>query len=72
MKTTKLTIGGMSCGHCVAAVAKALEAVEGVEVHEVAIGHVELSLENPAASLDDVTHAIERAGYSVLSAQPTT
>ena len=69
---TRLTIGGMSCGQCVAAVAKALEAVEGVEVHEVGIGHVELTLENPAASLDDVTYAIERAGYSELSAQPTT
>ncbi len=30
MKTLKLKVDGMSCGHCVAAVKKALEAVEGV------------------------------------------
>ena len=35
MKTIHLKVDGMSCGHCVAAVKKALEAIEGVHSAEV-------------------------------------
>ncbi len=35
MKTTVLTLGDLTCGHCVARVKKTLEAIPGVESAEV-------------------------------------
>ena len=37
MTRTTLEIDGMTCGHCVAAVRKALQSLDGVEVEQVAI-----------------------------------
>jgi copper chaperone len=64
MKTIK--IAGMSCQHCVRAVTKALEGIEG-------IGNVTVSLERGEASFEErhpvddqaVREAVTRAGYSV-------
>lgn len=56
-------VTGMTCGHCVAAVTKEIEAIEGVE-------HVEVSLESArAVVVGEVTDAavlaaVEEAGYT--------
>jgi copper chaperone CopZ len=64
-----LTIGGMSCGHCIAAVAAALEAVDGIRVNHVSLGRADVALVGPSSTLETVTSAIERAGYTVASAE---
>ncbi|MEX2355789.1 MAG: heavy metal translocating P-type ATPase [Thermaerobacterales bacterium] len=61
-----LTVAGMSCDHCTAAVEKALLGVEGVSAADVdlATGKVKVDLTGAA---DDATlkHAVEAAGYRV-------
>ncbi|MEN6509768.1 MAG: cation transporter [Smithella sp.] len=64
MKTIK--IKGMSCQHCVMAVTKALNAIDGIE-------NVKVDLKTETASYDEtrpvdmavVTEAIKKAGYDV-------
>jgi copper chaperone len=70
MRDVTLKIEGMSCGHCVAAVAEALKSVEGVEVKEVALGKAEVSLDRESGTLAAATSAIETAGYTVVAATP--
>jgi copper chaperone len=64
VKTIK--IKGMSCQHCVMAVTKALNAIDGIE-------NVKVDLKTETASYDEtrpvdmavVTEAIKKAGYDV-------
>ena len=60
-----LVIDGMSCGHCVASVQKALATVTGIASAAVEVGCVEIQLETGATSqtTDDAIRAIRRAGY---------
>ncbi len=61
-----IKIEGMTCQHCVMAVEKALNAIDGV-------GSVEVSLEKNEASFDEekpidmdvVKEKIEKAGYKI-------
>ena len=66
MDATTITISGMSCGHCVTAVRKALAGVAGVEVQDVQIGTATVGVSSPAA-LSAATSAIEDAGYDVVT-----
>jgi copper chaperone len=64
---TKVTIEGMSCGHCVKHVKGALEELEGVR-------NVDVNLENKTAIFDSNTeigeakikYVIEDVGYEVV------
>ena len=68
--TKTMKIEGMSCGHCTAAVEKALKAVAGV-----ADAKVDLDAKTAAVTLsgqvaDDVlTAAVAEAGYQVVGVQ---
>jgi copper chaperone CopZ len=64
---TTIQINGMSCAHCVAAVQKALTAVPGVTVREVAIGRAVVTLDAAGGSLAAVEAAIDHAGYDVVT-----
>ncbi len=64
MQNIELVISGMSCGHCLNAVNRALGTVAGVEVKSVRIGRAELKVTDPAAA-DRAKAAIEEAGYRV-------
>ena len=64
MDRTTLTIEGMHCEHCVTAVTKALTALEGVKVEEVALGSASVSYDPAQLSTDDLVTAIEDTGYS--------
>jgi copper chaperone CopZ len=64
---TTIQINGMSCAHCVAAVKKALTAVPGVTVREVAIGRAVVTLDPAGGSLAAVEAAIDDAGYDVVT-----
>jgi copper chaperone len=63
----RLNVEGMTCGHCVQAVTKAINAVDpGAEVHvDLAGKTVEATTSAPAAALSKV---IEEAGYTVSAA----
>ena len=65
MDRVKLTITGMSCGHCVSAVDKALKGVNGVQVEQVAIGSATVSYDPATTSTHKITKAIEDEGYTV-------
>lgn len=60
-----LKIEGMSCGHCVKSVQKALDAVPGVTSAKVSVGHAEVHGE---ASREALKQAIEAADFVVQDA----
>ena len=66
MNRMTMQIEGMSCGHCKAAVEKALQAVNGVVEAEVNLTQktAEVTAE-PAVTAAMLTQAVEDAGYSV-------
>ncbi|MDG6221531.1 MAG: heavy-metal-associated domain-containing protein [Candidatus Thermoplasmatota archaeon] len=65
-KVVSLGVEGLTCGHCVMAVTKALEKVEGVKKAKVNLdkkkAEVVLSDQNPA-STDELISAVKEAGY---------
>ncbi|MBL8877437.1 MAG: cation transporter [Phycisphaerae bacterium] len=62
-QTATLAIDGMSCGHCVQAVTKALAAVPGVKVRSVAVGSAVIETADGWATATAV-NALTQAGYS--------
>jgi copper chaperone len=67
MDRIKLAIDGMTCGHCVSAVDKALKKIDGVTVENVAVGSATLAFDPTAVSEARITEAVEDEGYSVTS-----
>ena len=69
---TKLTlhIEGMSCGHCLNAVNKALRSLDGVEIHSVQIGRAEVRYDESRLNPDRIAAAVTAEGYRA-SVQPT-
>ena len=65
MESATIGINGMSCGHCVAAVSKALAAVPGVTVDAVTIGSATIAIDPALGSLAAAEAAIDAAGYDV-------
>lgn len=64
MDKTVLKIEGMTCGHCKAAVEKALLAVPGVIKAAVDLEKKEAEIIG-SASRDDLATAVEDTGYTV-------
>ena len=69
MQKTTLEIGGMSCGHCVAAVRKALEKVPGVKVDDVQIGRATVEYDPTTVQDTALREAVDDAGYEVVAAR---
>ncbi len=65
MEQTTLHIDGMSCGHCVARVQKALTRLEGAHVDQVEIGSARVTFDPDRVSLQRLREAVEDAGYEV-------
>ncbi|OZC02043.1 heavy-metal-associated domain-containing protein [Rubricoccus marinus] len=63
-QTETLTIEGMTCTHCVAAVRAALESVPGALVRTVDIGSATVDL-SPEADRDVIRAAVEDAGFDL-------
>ncbi len=65
MATLKLRVSGMSCGHCQAKVAQALQGVAGVysAIVNLEAGEAEVDFNDDATTTTDLVRAIERAGY---------
>lgn len=62
-----LNVGGMSCGHCVARVEKALKEVPGVDQVEVLLDPGLAKIEG-SADPQDLIKAVEAAGYQASQA----
>ncbi len=67
MDTVTIGISGMSCGHCVSAVRKALSAVPGVTIEGVQIGSATITIDPAVGSLAAAELAIDAAGYDVVT-----
>ncbi len=67
MTETILKVEGMSCGHCVARVEKALESVEGVKDAKVSLEKKEAQVDYDPQNTDigKMKEAVEEAGYQV-------
>jgi copper chaperone len=70
MKDVKIAIRGMSCGHCLNAVSKALASAPGVSVESVQIGRASIRYDENLTDLARVTAAVEQAGYAVEGVMP--
>ncbi|HSU94537.1 MAG TPA: cation transporter [Gemmatimonadaceae bacterium] len=68
MTRTTLKIDGMSCGHCVTAVKKALLDLDGVTVESVAVGTATVQYDPAVASPEKIAEAIGDAGYRAAAA----
>ncbi len=66
MEKVNISISGMSCGHCVTAVQKALAAVPGVVVESVQIGSATVVIDPETGSLAKAESAIDAAGFDVV------
>lgn len=63
MSDTRLQITGMSCGHCSAAVTKALKEVPGVTDAQVFLAEGIARVQGTAQP-QALLHAVEEAGYA--------
>lgn len=67
MEKIVMKVDGMSCGHCKAAVEKALILIDGVQGADADIGAktVTVTYDNGKVSRDVLAEAIAEAGYEV-------
>jgi copper chaperone CopZ len=63
MRQATLHIDGMSCGHCLNAVNRALSAVPGVKIDALRIGRAEVSYDDTTTTPSDLESAVAEAGY---------
>lgn len=67
MQKATFEISGMSCGHCVKAVDKALQQLAGVTVDHVAIGSATVSFDDTQTDAHRIAQVIDDAGYPVVA-----
>jgi len=64
---TTIKIKGMSCNHCVVAVSKALNEIEGIKDVKVDLQKGEATFEEPIPlDMNIVRERIKKAGYEVV------
>lgn len=68
MKSLTLHIEGMSCGHCVDAVRRALVELPGVEVGSIQLGRADLRYDERALEPARIEAAVAEAGYRARAA----
>ncbi len=67
MTKQAITVNGMSCGHCVETINKAVGALPGVQAVNVELELKRVSVEYDAAAtgLEEISDAIAKAGFEV-------
>jgi copper chaperone CopZ len=63
MRQATLHIEGMSCGHCLNAVNRALNAIPGVRIDAIRIGRADVSYDENTTGPSDLEAAVADAGY---------
>ena len=66
-----LKIDGMTCGHCVARVEKALSKLDGVHVSRVDVGSAEIDYDPARTPFASIREAIDDAGYTAHPVERT-
>lgn len=64
MEHVTVHIDGMSCAHCVAAVGRALRALPGVDVEQVAVGSATIAYDPGAVTLARIHDAVRAQGFA--------
>jgi copper chaperone len=67
MKNLTLHIEGMSCGHCLNAVNRALAQLPGVEVDSIKMGRADVRYDERAVEPSRIEAAVSEAGYRATS-----
>ena len=67
MERITLKIDGMTCGHCVGAVTKALKSMDGVNLEQVSVGSATVAYDPAVTSEARITEAVEDQGYAVAA-----
>ena len=67
MHSITMQVDGMSCGHCVASVNRALTTLEGVHVKNVRVGSAEVAFDPGVTTPDKISQALGEAGYAARS-----
>ena len=65
MKTEKLSIEGMHCGHCAALVRKSISIVEGVKDADVEFGSATVEYDENITDREKIEKAVTRFGYKI-------
>ena len=68
MRHLTLHIDGMSCGHCLNAVNRALAGLPGIEIESVRIGRAELRYDEQTLDPSRIEAAVVDAGYRATGA----
>ena len=68
MRQATLHIEGMSCGHCLNAVNRALSALPGVRIEAIRIGRAEISYDEATIDPTKLEAAVADAGYKASTA----
>lgn len=63
MTTITLDISGMTCGHCVAWVTKALKGLAGVHVKDVSVGRATVEFDEAVVTPDRIAETVTASGY---------
>ena len=63
VRQATLHIEGMSCGHCLNAVNRALSSVPGVRIDAVRIGRADVSYDETTTTVSELEGAVAEAGY---------
>jgi copper chaperone len=66
MANLQFTVEGMSCGHCVSAVEKALNGIGASGKVDLATKQVEVTFPDGALEKETIVQAIEDQGYDVV------
>lgn len=65
MRQKTLKIEGMSCHHCVMAMRKSFQMVDGMQNAEVEVGQATLEFDESKVTDKDISKAVARAGFKV-------
>ena len=65
MSAKTIEIDGMSCQHCVMAVKKGLEALDGVSEADVEIGKASVTYDESKVQDSDLNDAIVQTGFKI-------
>jgi copper chaperone len=68
MAATVYTVGGMTCGHCVASVSGEIAKLAGVDTVDVELSSGRVTVSGGGYTEDQIRAAVEDAGYTLVLA----
>lgn len=65
MTEVTISIGGMSCQHCVMRVKKAIEGLKGINKADIEVGMAKVAFDESLTGKGEIEEAIVKAGYKI-------